>query len=58
MKTPFSIIAFTLLLPIKALADNHSLSVGYTLNNITNNTDGRRSNDDRLDGFNIKYRYE
>ncbi|CRL43824.1 Outer membrane protein X precursor [Sodalis glossinidius str. 'morsitans'] len=58
MKTPFSIIVFSLLLPVKALADNHNLSVGYQLSNITNDTHGRRSNDDRLDGFNIKYRYE
>lgn len=58
MKTPFSIIVLTLLLPVKALTDNHSLSVGYMLNNMTNDTHGRRSNDDRLDGFNIKYRYE
>ncbi|RLR18082.1 hypothetical protein D8L93_03970 [Sodalis-like symbiont of Bactericera trigonica] len=58
MKTSFSIIVLALLMPVKALSDNHSLSVGYLLSNMTNDTHGRMSNDDRLDGFNIKYRYE
>lgn len=60
MKTQFSILILgaALALPVKALADYHNLSAGYLHSNIANDIEGGPSHTGRLDGVNIKYRYE
>lgn len=51
-------ICTSLIIPASALADDHSISVSYIRSNMLNEGHSEPHEGRRLDGFNIKYRYE